>query len=263
MIINITLIILTIIYWYSILYKPNKESFNSTSSESTESTETTLSESNESTESTPTESTPTESTPTESTPTESTPTESTPTESTESTTPEHIQSEFLCNNFIPHNLGDHIDNVIIPIKPTSITPNNYLKINDAYIRNNTTYVSNNTPINTYKKQPNFIKDLKENKVLVNPYINRDNFIEEITAKQQHLVSLSLDEYFKQNPSLNKEELIQNNSLEQYKKLAFKDNISDYFEENNLFNTLFDSGNGEWETGTNDKGEKVVCDFKPF
>ena len=46
-------------------------------------------------------------------------------------------------------------------------------------------------------------------------------------------------------------------------LEVKDNISDYFEENNLLDTLFDSGYGEWETGTNDKGEKVVCDFKPF
>ncbi len=249
MIRNIILIILTIIYWYSIFYKQHKEPFESTTTESTP------------TESKPTKSKPTESTPTESTPTESTPSESTPSEST--TTEKPIQPDFLCNNYIPHNLGDHIDNVIIPIKPTSITPNNYLKINDAYIRNNTKYVSNNTPINTYKKKPNFIKDLKENKVLVNPYINRDNFIEEITEKQQHLVSLALNEYFKENPSLNKEEIIQNNSLEQYKKLAFKDNISDYFEENNLFDTLFDSGSGEWETGTNDKGEKVVCDFKPF
>jgi len=221
---------------FSIFYKQHKESFTSTTSK--------------------------EPTSNKSTTTESSSNESTSNPKVSTTTEKPIQPEFLCNNYIPNNLGDHIDNVIIPIKPTSITPNNYLKINDAYIRNNTTYVSNNTPINTYKKQPNFIKDLTENKVLVNPYINRDNFVKEITEKQQKLVSLALNNYFKENSSLNKD-TIQTNSLEHHKKLAFKDNISDYFEENNLFDTLFDSGNGEWDTGTNEGNKKVVCDFKPF
>ena len=158
-------------------------------------------------------------------------------------------------NYIPYNLGNNIDNVITKINNPLITPNNYLLINKSFIKNNTPRINNKINIKNYKKIPNFIKNLKENKILVNPYINRPHFITDMTILEEQIKLKAYNDFIEKN-SLDTTNITSEEELN-YKKLA----LHDYFKNHNIFHNIF-----EWDTGSitnlkdKDKDKEEKCLF---